>query len=62
MQIAIALAIDLGLDRDVQQSKEQEIVNERAGGLDRTEGLHIPEARRAYIGCYYLSVLYSLWF
>ena len=62
MQIAIAMAIDLGLNQSLRPLKEQEMGFDLAHRYSSDEDLHSTEARRAYIGCYYLSVLYGLWF
>ena len=59
IQIAMAMAIDLGLNRPLQQPKEQELTFGLAHHSSSSGDCHSAEARRAYMGCYYLSVLYS---
>ena len=62
MQIAIGLAIDLGLDQQPSEARTDRFKDKLAHyeGMSQSPSgeFYSREARRAYIGCYYMSIRY----
>ena len=53
------MAIDLGLNQSPSQAKKQKIELDVSHHTSDDDNFYGIEARRAYIGCYYLSILYD---
>ena len=61
LQIVTAMIVDLGLDLSPRQAMEQKIGIDISHHTGNDNEFYSMEAQRAYLGCYYLSILYSHW-